>query len=204
MSESSFDRLPPQNVEAEQAVLGAILIAPEILPALLENIHPDDFYRNSHQLIFSCAMEIAEKGEPVDLITLMATLQSQGKLEEAGGVEYIAGLANTVPTAANAEYHAGIVADRAMLRRIIGVSTEIAASGYAGTDDVGELLDTAERRILALVQSRSDKGFTPIRDVLMQAYERIEYLFHHRDGLLYCPHRMPPMGQMDGEYLVSC
>lgn len=203
MSESSFDRLPPQNVEAEQAVLGAILIAPEILPALLENIHPDDFYRNSHQLIFSCAMEIAEKGEPVDLITLMATLQSQGKLEEAGGVEYIAGLANTVPTAANAEYHAGIVADRAMLRRIIGVSTEIAASGYAGTDDVGELLDTAERRILALVQSRSDKGFTPIRDVLMQAYERIEYLYHHRDGLTGIPSGYAELDRMTSGFQKS-
>lgn len=203
MSEQAFDRLPPQNIEAEQAVLGAILIAPEILSSISERLHPDDFYRNAHQVIFAAALEIAEKGEPVDLVTLIAALQSQARLEEAGGVEYIAGLANSVPTAANAEYHADIVAERALMRRLIGVSTEIAASGYAGSDSVEELLDTAERRILALVQSRSDKGFVPIRDVLLQAYERIEYLYHHRDGLTGVPSGYAELDRMTSGFQKS-
>ncbi len=203
MSEEGFERLPPQNVEAEQAVLGAILIAPEILTTISEILRPDDFYRNSHQLIFKCALDIAEKNEPVDPVTLIASLQAQGKLEEIGGVEYIAGLANMVPTAVNAEYHAAIVSDRAMLRKLIGVSTEIAANGYAGTDDVGELLVTAEKRILALVQSRNDRGFTIIRDVLMQVYERIEHLYNHREGITGIPSGYAELDRMTSGFQRS-
>lgn len=181
--EIPLERLPPQNVEAEQAVLGAMLLAPETLVTLAEKLRPDDFYRGAHQLIYAAALEIAEAGEPVDMVTLTARLQGQQKLDEAGGIEYIIALSRSVPTAANLEYHAQIVADRAMLRRIIGVTTEIATTGYAGTDDVGELLDQAERRILALAQSRTERGFTAIKDVLLQAYERVEFLYHHKGGL---------------------
>lgn len=181
--ESTIERLPPQNVEAEQAVLGAILLAPESLVTLAERLHPEDFYRGAHQLLYSAALEVAEAGDPVDMVTLTAKLQTQGKLAEAGGVEYIIALSRSVPTAANIDYHAQIVVDRAMLRRLIGVTTDIAATGYAGTEDVGELLDQAERRILALAQSRTERGFAAIKDILLQAYERIEFLYHHKGGL---------------------
>jgi len=178
-----MDRLPPQNVEAEQSVLGAILLSPESLVGVAEKLQPPDFYRGAHQVIFKGMLEIAEAGEPVDVVTLTARLQAQSKLDEAGGVEYLFALSRSVPTAANIEYHAQIVSDRALLRRIISVTTEIAATGYAGTDDVGELLDHAERRILALAQSRVDRGFAAIKDVLLQAYERIEFLYHSKGGL---------------------
>ncbi len=181
--DESFDRLPPQNIEAEQAVIGAILIAPDILPSIAERLHPEDFYRGAHQLLFKAALEISESGEPVDIVTLTARLQAQGKLDESGGLDYLISLSRSVPTAANAEYHAQIIADRALLRRLIGVSTEIAATGYAGSEDVGQLLDTAERRILALAQTRTGTGFTVIKDVLMQAYERIEFLYNNKGGM---------------------
>ncbi len=181
--DESFDRLPPQNIEAEQAVIGAILIAPDILPGIAERLHPEDFYRGAHQLLFKAALEISESGEPVDIVTLTARLQAQGKLDESGGLDYLISLSRSVPTAANAEYHAQIIADRALLRRLIGVSTEIAATGYAGSEDVGQLLDTAERRILALAQTRTGTGFTVIKDVLMQAYERIEFLYNNKGGM---------------------
>ncbi len=185
--EATFDRLPPQNIEAEEAVLGAILLVPDILPGLAEKIKAEDFYRFAHQQIFTSMLSISETGEPVDIVTLAAKLQDVGKIEEAGGVEYLLALSRSVPTAANAEYHAQIIADRALLRRLIGVSTEIAQSGYTATGDVTELLDQAERRILALAQTRTGTGFTPIRDVLMTAYERIEFLYHHKGGITGVP-----------------
>lgn len=185
--EPGFERLPPQSIEAEQAVLGAILLSPDILPAVAERLRQEDFYRGAHQLIFGAALGVAELGDPVDLVTLTGRLQSDGKLEESGGIEYIVALSRSVPTAANVDYHAQIVADRALLRRLIGVTTEIAATGYAGAPDVGELLDSAERRILELSQSRTMRGFTPIREVLMDAYERVEFLYNHKGSLTGVP-----------------
>ena len=181
--EPGVERLPPQSVEAEQAVLGAILLSPDILPAIAERLRPEDFYRNAHRLIFSAALDVAESREPVDLVTLTGRLQLDGKLEGSGGIEYIVALSRSVPTAANVDYHAQIVADRALLRRLIGVSTEIAATGYEGAQDVGELLDSAERRILELSQSRAVRGFVPVREVLMTAYERVEFLYHNKGSL---------------------
>ncbi len=203
MTDPTLDRLPPQNVEAEQAVLGAILIAPDVLVTLAERLRPDDFYRHAHRLLYEAALEIAERGEPVDIVTLTAKMQTQGKLEESGGVEYIIGLARAVPTAANAEYHAEIVTDRAMLRRLIGVSTEIAATSYAGTESVSDLLDQAERRILALAQTRNDRGFTPIKDVLLSAYERIEFLYHHKGGLTGVSSGYPELDRMTSGFQKS-
>jgi replicative DNA helicase len=201
--EAGFERLPPQNIEAEQAVLGAILLAPEQLPAVAELLRPEDFYRGAHQLIFKAALEVTESGEPVDVITLTGRLQLQGRLEEAGGIEYIIALSRSVPTAANVDHHARIVADRALLRRLIGVSTEIAATGYAGAEDVGDLLDMAERRILEIAQSRTTRGFVPIRDVLLDAYNRIEHLYHHKGGLTGVPSGYSELDRMTSGFQKS-
>ncbi len=185
--ESGYERLPPQSIEAEQAVLGAVLLSPDILPALAERLRSEDFYRGAHQVIYAAALAVAESGEPVDLVTLTGRLQADGKLEESGGIEYIVALSRSVPTAANVDYHAQIVSDRALLRRLIGVTTEIAATSYKGAPDVGELLDSAERRILELSQSRTLRGFTPIREVLLDAYERVEFLYNHKGSLTGVP-----------------
>ncbi|KUO96552.1 replicative DNA helicase [Ferroacidibacillus organovorans] len=201
--EAVAERIPPQSVEAEQAVLGALLIAPDILSSLAERLRPEDFYRGSHQILFGIALEIAEKGDPVDLVTLTSRLQEVGKLEESGGLDYLLALARSVPTAANAEYHAQIVADRALMRRLIQVSTQIAASGYDGSEDVGTLLDTAERRILALASERTDRGFTAIREVLENAYERIEFLYNNRGGVTGVPSGYGDLDRMTSGFQPS-
>lgn len=180
MSELFLDRTPPQNTEAEQAILGAILLEKEALITVSERITPEDFYRPSHQKIYQTMLDLGEKGEPVDLITVTAELQDQRLLEEVGGVSYLSDLAAAVPTAANVDYYAQIVGEKSMLRRLIRVATQIASTGYSASEEVSELIDDAEKKILELSQRRSSGAFIPIKDVLMETFERIEFLFNNR------------------------
>jgi len=180
-------RVPPQNMEAEQAVLGAILLEAEALIASMERLGAEDFYSVSHQRIYEAMVALGEDGEPIDLVTLTARLQDLGQLDEVGGVSYLAKLAGAVPTAANVEYYAQIVEEKSMLRRLIRTATQIVSSGYASEDDVGLLLGDAERRIMELSQSRSSSGFISIRDVLMEVFERVEFLYNHRGGTTGIP-----------------
>ncbi|UKS25991.1 replicative DNA helicase [Paenibacillus sp. HWE-109] len=176
------DRVPPQNIEAEQAVLGAILINGDALITAMERISSDDFYRGTHQRIFEAIVELAEDQEPVDLITLTALLQNKQQLEEIGGVTYLSELANAVPTAANIDYYAAIVEEKSMLRRLIRTATQIVSNGYANEDDVGSMLSEAESKILEISQRRSSSGFVVIRDVLMEVFEKVEQLYSNKGG----------------------
>lgn len=175
-----FDRIPPQNLEAEMAVLGAILLDGEALVTAMERIASDDFYRTAHQYIYEAMIEIAEANEPVDLVTLTARLQDKKQLEEIGGVAYLAQLANTVPTAANIDYYAQIVEEKSMLRRLIRAATNIVTNGYAGEEEVGALLSDAEARIMEISNRRTGSGFHAIKDVLMEVFERVEHLSQMR------------------------
>lgn len=177
-----MDRVPPQNIEAEQAVLGAILINADALITAMERISSDDFYRGAHQRIFEAIVELAEDQEPVDLITLTALLQNKQQLEEIGGVTYLSELANAVPTAANIDYYAAIVEEKSMLRRLIRTATQIVTNGYANEDDVGAMLSEAEAKILEISQRRSSSGFVVIRDVLMEVFEKVENLYSNKGG----------------------
>lgn len=177
-----MDRVPPQNIEAEQAVLGAILIHGEALITAMERISSDDFYRGTHQRIFESIVELAEEQEPVDLITLTSRLQNKQQLEEIGGVTYLSELANAVPTAANIDYYAAIVEEKSMLRRLIRTATQIVSNGYANEDDVGSMLSEAEAKILEISQRRSSSGFVVIRDVLMEVFEKVEQLYSNKGG----------------------
>ncbi|OAS16781.1 replicative DNA helicase [Paenibacillus oryzisoli] len=177
-----MDRVPPQNIEAEQAVLGAILINADALITAMERISSDDFYRGAHQRIFEAIVELAEDQEPVDLITLTALLQNKQQLEEIGGVTYLSELANAVPTAANIDYYAAIVEEKSMLRRLIRTATQIVTNGYANEDDVGAMLSEAESKILEISQRRSSSGFVVIRDVLMEVFEKVEQLYSNKGG----------------------
>ncbi|WP_197035498.1 replicative DNA helicase [Paenibacillus sp. UNC451MF] len=177
-----MDRIPPQNLEAEQAVLGAILLDSDSLVTAMERITNDDFYRTSHQRIFESMIELAEGNEPIDLITLTALLQNKQQLEEIGGIKYLSELANAVPTAANIDYYAQIVEEKSMLRRLIRAATNIVTEGYAATDDVGDLLSDAEKRILEISQRRSSTGFIAIRDVLMEVFDKVEFLYNNKGG----------------------
>ncbi|MDR0267861.1 replicative DNA helicase [Paenibacillus sp.] len=176
-----FDRIPPQNLEAEQAVLGAILLQSEAMITAMERVQPEDFYDASHQLIYEAMIQLGEENQPVDLVTLTSRLQDKGQLEDVGGVSYLAKLAHAVPTAANVEYYAQIIEEKSMLRRLIRTATQIVSEGYSGGEDVSGMLSDAERRILEISNRRTGSGFVAIRDVLMEVFERVEVL-HQQSG----------------------
>lgn len=175
------DRIPPQNIEAEQAVLGAIFLEPSSLVLASEVLIPEDFYRATHQKIYNAMLTLADKGEPVDLVTVTSILADQELLEEIGGVSYLSDLANSVPTAANIEYYSKIVEEKSILRRLIRTATQIATDGYSREDEVQVLLGEAEKRIMEVAQKKNVSAFQNIKDVLVQTYDNIE-LLHNRKG----------------------
>lgn len=191
-----YDRVPPQNLEAEQAVLGAILLEGEALITAMERLRPEDFYSIAHQRIFEAMISLGEDNQPIDLITLTSLLQDAGQLEEVGGPIYVTKLANAVPTAANVEYYAQLVEEKSMLRRLIRTATQIVSSGYATEDDVSVLLNDAEQRIMELSNSRAAHGFISIRDVLMDVFERVEFLYNHKGGVTGIPSGFPDLDKM--------
>ncbi|ANF95057.1 replicative DNA helicase [Paenibacillus bovis] len=174
--EMFYDRVPPQNLEAEQAVLGAILLQAEALISVMERVDTEDFYDKTHQLIYEAMVHLGEENQPIDLITLTSLLQDRSQLEDIGGVSYLAKLANAVPTAANVDYYAQIIEEKSMLRRLIRTATQIVSEGYTGGEDVGNMLGDAERKILEISNRRTGSGFIAIRDVLMEVFEKMETL----------------------------
>ncbi|NNU83606.1 replicative DNA helicase [Geobacillus sp. BMUD] len=181
MSELFSERIPPQSIEAEQAVLGAVFLDPTALTLASERLIPEDFYRAAHQKIFHAMLRVADKGEPVDLVTVTAELAALEQLEEVGGVSYLSELADSVPTAANVEYYARIVEEKSVLRRLIRTATSIAQDGYTREDEIDVLLDEAERKIMEVSQRKHSGAFKNIKDVLVQTYDNIEML-HSRNG----------------------
>ncbi|WP_067930367.1 replicative DNA helicase [Alicyclobacillus kakegawensis] len=187
-SEDSLLRLPPQHIEAEQAVLGAMLISADAVAEAVEWLQADDFYRRSHQLIFEAMQQLYEQGQPVDVVTTTAALQAQeGRLESVGGVEYLAELAGAMPTVLHVGHYANIVREKALLRRIIAAAQEIAEASYRAEEDAGSVLADAERRILELSQNRRVRDFTHISDVLEATFERIEQLYASEGKLTGVP-----------------
>lgn len=181
MSDLFADRIPPQNIEAEQAVIGAIFLEPSALTNASELVMPDDFYRAAHQKIFNCMLNLSDRGEPVDLVTVTSELANLKLLEEIGGVSYLSDLAGSVPTAANIEYYAKIVEEKSILRRLIRTATSIAQDGYSREDEVAGLLNEAEKQILEVSQRKNSGVFQNIKDVLVKTYDNIETL-HNRKG----------------------
>jgi len=155
-------------------VLGSMMIEPDAVLAAAEILVAEDFYKENHRIIFRRMMEMSEAQEAIDMVTLSDRLRATGELEKIGGMAELARLANFVPTAANVEYYARIVADKAVARRLIGAATEIAASAYRGAEDLDELLDKAEQVIFQVAQKRSRQGYVPLKDVLVETLERLE------------------------------
>ena len=181
------DRVPPQNIEAEQCVLSAMLLDKEAIAKATEILTSNDFYREAHRVIFNAMMELYNKNEAVDMVTVTEILRRDNKLDDVGGIAYVTGLANAVPTAANIKYHADIVAEKSVLRQLVRVSTEIATMGYEANDDVGVLLDTAESRILEISNRKKKADFTAISDVLMDSVQNLEKLLNNKGGLTGLP-----------------
>lgn len=181
------DRLPPQSIEAEQAVLGSIFLKPDTLVGALEFIEAKDFYRRSHQLIFETMMELNNHNEAIDIVTVTNSLESKNMLEDTGGIPYLTELAVAVPTAANMEYYAKIVEQKSILRTLIYTATEIVAKGYEESEGVATVLDQAERSILEVSERRSRTGFLPISDVLNSTVAQIDQLYQNDEEITGLP-----------------
>ena len=175
MNNDLIQRVPPNNKEAEQSVLGSILLRPEALIEALEYVTADSFYQHAHQLIFTAMMELNEADQGIDVVTVKNTLDDKNQLDDIGGVSYLADLASIVPTAANVVYYAKIVADKALLRRLITTATDIVAQSYEDqNNDVNSILDAAERQIMNVGEDQAGNGFKKISDVLNATIEDID------------------------------
>ncbi|WP_054951123.1 replicative DNA helicase [Numidum massiliense] len=203
MSELFMERVPPQNIEAEQAVLGAIFLEKEALITATEILVPEDFYRQAHQRLFQVMVTLSENSEPVDLVTVTAKLSDENLLEEVGGVTYLTELANAVPTAANVEHYAHIIEEKAVLRKLIHVATHIASTGYAASEDVSEIIAEAEKRILSLSEKRTSDSFIPIKDVLLETFERLEAMHANQGQLSGIPSGYPDLDRMTSGFQKS-
>jgi replicative DNA helicase len=172
--ETTATHLPPHDLEAEQSVLGAMLVNPNAITAVAETLSADDFYRDSHRSIFRAALTLYDRGEEVDVVTLSAQLERDGTLERAGGREFVHTLAEFVPAAANAAHYAGIVREQSVLRALIRVGNEIAELGYEHPGDTPTLLDRCEQKVFAIQQQRRGAEFQHIRDVLVRNFEYLD------------------------------
>ena len=179
-----LERIPPQNLEAEQSLLGSILIDKDALIKIGDMIVPDDFYKNTHAMIFEAMLELYGKNEPIDILTLSNRLEEKGQLEKIGGRSYLAALSNTVPTASNIKEYASIVERKATLRKLLAASDKIAQLGYKeDVDSVDEVVDEAQQHIFSVSQKHLKRAFTDIRTILHEAFERIDEL-HKEKGKL--------------------
>lgn len=203
MTDLFADRMPPQNIEAEQAVLGAIFLEEQALITASERLKPEDFYRTAHQRIFQVMLDLGGKREPVDLVTVTAELQNHNWLDDVGGVNYLSDLANAVPTAANIEYYSKIVEEKALLRRLIRVATNIAAEGYTSGEDVEAILEEAEKTILEVSQQKATSNFVEIKDVLIETYEKIEMLNNHKGEITGLPTGFTELDRMTAGFQRS-
>ncbi|HET8998278.1 MAG TPA: replicative DNA helicase [bacterium] len=182
-----IERVPPQNLEAEQSVLGSMLLDRDAIARVVEALRPEDFYRDLHRTIFTAMLELFERGEPVDLITVTNKLTGMGKLEDVGGATYLASLPNTVPTAASAEFYAGIVLEKAMLRALISAGTQIASLGFEGMDEVSALIDQAEKLVYGIAARRNIQDFQTIKEILKASFEKIDKRYQEKGTVTGLP-----------------
>lgn len=180
-------KLPPQNLEAEQSILGAILIDNDALPKSLEILDPDDFYKLSNRKIFQAMIYLFEKNEPIDLITLTDYLRRKDELEQIGGISYLSSLISMTPTAANIRYHCKIVREKSLLRGLLRASNEIARKVYEESHDAEELVDYAERSIFTISDKKVKASFVPLKEVIKDSFEMIEHLYDKKDTITGVP-----------------
>ena len=181
------DNLPPQNIEAEQAVLGAIFLNTDALADAMEYVEADDFYKRSHQLLFQAMVDLNNNSEAIDVLTVQNYLSTNNQLDDVGGVAYIAELATSVPTAANAGYYAKIVEEKSMLRRLISTATNIITQANNNDEDVPSLLDSAERQIMDVSERKNRSGFREIKDVLNEALNDVDRLSQQSEDITGLP-----------------
>ena len=180
-------KIPPSDIEAEQAVLGSMLTDKDATIAAIEVLKEDDFYREDNKLIYRAILNLYNRAEPVDIITLKSELTSMGKFDAVGGLEYLADLPEKVPTTANVERYIKIVEEKAILRNLIKTANEIISLGYDPTEEVENIMDSAEKKIFDIMQSKNQKGYSPIKDVLVDTFSQLEVLYNQKQHITGVP-----------------
>lgn len=176
-------KVPPHDIEAEQAILGCMLTDRDSVISAIEVLKEDAFYREDNKAIYSAILALYAKSEPIDIITVKAELVENGNFERVGGLEYLASLPERVPTTANVEKYIKIVDEKAMLRNLINMSNELVALGYDETEDVDRIMDIAEKKVFELSQKKNSKGYTAIKDVLVESFAKLEELYNQKGKL---------------------
>ena len=180
-------KVPPNDIEAEQAVIGSMLTDKDAVSSALEVLRPDDFYRDDNRIIFSAIMNLYNRSEPVDIITLKSELTSLGKLEAVGGLEYIAQLPDKVPTTSNVEKYIKIVEEKALLRSLIKTGNDVIELGYDPTQEVEVIMDQAEKKIFDAIQRKNQKGYHTIKDILVDSFTELERLYNQKQHITGVP-----------------
>ena len=173
-------KIPPHDIEAEQAVLGSMLTDKEAVIAAVEVLKEEDFYREDNKTIYRAILNLYNIGEPIDIITLKSELTSMGKFETIGGLEYLADLPEKVPTTANVDRYIKIVEEKSILRNLIKTANDLITLGYDQTQEVEDLMDEAEKKIFNIMQKKNQKGYTPIKDVLVDTFSQLEKLYNQK------------------------
>ncbi|PDP87561.1 replicative DNA helicase [Glycomyces fuscus] len=185
--EGGYERTPPHDIQAEQSVLGGMLLSKDAITQVVEIIRSADFYRPAHQIIYDSIVDLFSRGEPVDAISVNAELTKRGEATRVGGALYLHTLTEAIPTAANAGYYAKIVSDRAVLRRLVEVGTRIAQIGYAGDGEVDDLVDHAQAEIYKVAEKRTGEDYLALADIMPGALDEIEAIGAHDGSMTGVP-----------------
>ena len=180
-------KVPPHDLEAEQAIIGSMLTDRDAVISAIEILKEEDFYREDNKAIYTAILNLYNRAEPIDIITVKSELESMGKFEQVGGLEYLAELPEKVPTTANAMKYIKIVEEKSTLRRLIKTANEIIELGYDPTEDVEDIMDGAEKKIFDIMQSKNQKGYTPIKDVLVESFTKLEELYNRKQHITGVP-----------------
>lgn len=180
-------KVPPHDIEAEQAVIGSMLTDKDAVVEAIEVLKEDDFYRQDNKLIYEAIVNLYNRAEPIDIITVKAELVSLGKFEQVGGLEYLAMLPDKVPTTANVDKYIRIVEEKSVLRRLIKASNELIDLGYAETEDLDTIMDQAEKKIFEIAQGKNQKGYSALKDILVESFAEIEKLYNQKEPITGIP-----------------
>ena len=180
-------KIPPNDIEAEQAVIGSMLTDRDAVISAIEVLKEEDFYREDNKTIYEAILNLYNRSEPIDIITLKAELTSMGMFDKIGGLEYIVGLPEKVPTTANVEKYISIVKEKSELRRLIKAANEIIEQGYDPTENIDDIMNSAEKKIFNIMQDKDQKSYSPIKDVLIDAFTELEQLYNQKQHITGVP-----------------
>ncbi len=191
-------KIPPHDIEAEQAILGSMLTDQDAVIDAMEVLKPEDFYREDNKYVYQAIVNLYNRGEPIDIITVKSELTSIQKFEAIGGIEYLALLPDKVPLVANADKYIKIVEEKSILRQLIKAASDIESLGYEQTEEIDNIIDQSEKKIFDIMQGKNQKGYTPIKDVLIETFADLEKLYNQKE-----PITGVPTGFLDLDYKTA-